>query len=71
MVVHPSMDLESLKVFSPSRVLIFGSNLQEDVPLYQATAAQGFIVIRADDLSMLDDQKKKNLWLALRQIFGV
>lgn len=71
MVVHPSIELASLKVFSPSRVLIFGSSIQEDIPLYEATAAQGFIAIRADDLSMLDDQKKKNLWLALRQMFGV
>jgi hypothetical protein len=70
MVVQPSVDLKSLKVYSPARVLIFGSEINQDVPYYQATPAQGFITIRADDLSLLDDQKKKNLWIALRQMFG-
>lgn len=70
MIVQPSLNLKSLEVYSPSRVLIFGSEINEDIPLYQATPAQGFITIRADDLSLLDEQKKKNLWLALRQMFG-
>ncbi|HEU5148637.1 MAG TPA: hypothetical protein VFT90_18045 [Chryseosolibacter sp.] len=71
MVVQPSIDLRSLNIYSPSRVLLFGVNPNEDIPLYQTQTAQGFTVIRADDLSALDDQKKKNLWLALRQMFGV
>jgi len=70
-VVLPSADLESLKVFSPSRVLIFGGNTADHLPFYKETTAQGFMAIRAEDLSLLDDQKKKNLWLALRQMFGV
>ena len=70
MIVLPSVMLKSLNVYLPERVLIFGSEVNEDIPLYQATAAQGFIAIRADDLSVLDDQKKKNLWIALRQMFA-
>lgn len=70
-LAQPSVELKSLLIYSPSRVLVFGSTIREDVPLYSATAAQGFIVIRADDLNALDDQKKKNLWLALRQMFGI
>ena len=71
MVVQSSIDLKALRIYSPSRVLLFGVTPDEDLPLYQTQAAQGFTVIRADDLSALDDQKKKNLWLALRQMFGV
>ena len=71
MVVQPSIDLRALQIYSPSRVLLFGVVPQEDFPLYQMQTAQGFTVIRADDLTALDDQKKKNLWLALRQMFGV
>ena len=71
MVVQPSIDLTALRIYSPSRVLLFGVTPDEDLPLYRTQAAQGFTVIRADDLSALDDQKKKNLWLALRQMFGV
>lgn len=70
-VVQPSVELKSLQVYSPARVLVFGCDTREDIPLYKETTAQGFMVIRADDLNMLDDQKKKNLWLALRQMFGI
>jgi len=72
MVVRPSVDLKTLQIYRPTKVLMFGVNSSDgDVPLYQATTAQGFMVIRADDLSVLDDQKKKNLWLALRKMFGI
>lgn len=71
MVAQPSIDLEALRIYSPSRVLLFGVSPSEELPWYQTHTAQGFMVIRADDLSALDDQKKKNLWLALRQMFGV
>ena len=70
-VVQPSVDLKSLHAYSPARVLIFGSESRDDIPLYKETPAQGFIVIRADDLTVLDEQKKKNLWVALRHAFGV
>lgn len=69
-VVQPSVELESLKIFSPARVLIFGSGTIADIPPYQSTPAQGFTVIRADDLSQFDEHKKKNLWIALREMFG-
>ena len=70
-VAQPVVDLKVLQTYAPSRVLVFGSTPNEELPSYQATSAQGFTVIRADDLNELDDQRKKNLWLALRQMFGV
>lgn len=70
-VVQPSFDLEALKAYAPAKVLIFGSSTADSIAFYEKTAAQGFTVIRADDLRALDDQKKKNLWLALRQMFDV
>jgi DNA polymerase III psi subunit len=71
MVVLSSVDLNSLRLYAPVHFLIFGPDIREDIPMYQPTAAQGFMVVRADDLSSLDDQKKKILWTALRQMFGV
>ena len=71
MVVQPSVDLKSLSHFNPERVLVFGCEITDDIPFYQETAAHGFMVVRADDLSLLDDQKKKNLWAALRKMFGM
>jgi hypothetical protein len=70
MIEQAVLDLQALPIYSPTRVLIFGS-ASEDLPLYQVVPAQGFTVIRADDLAMLDDIKKKNLWAALRQMFGI
>ena len=72
MVARPLLDLKALQIYRPSKILLFGANAADaDLPMYQSTTAQGFIVIRADDLSALDDEKKKNLWLALRQMFGI
>ena len=70
-VSYNTLSLHSLAPLSPGRVLIFGAHTDEEIPLYQQTPAQGFIVIKADDLTQLDDTKKKNLWIALRQMFAV
>jgi hypothetical protein len=69
LVVQQRLELKALLTYSPGRVLIFGSETSEDIAFYQQITAQGFIVIRADDLSALDDQKKKNLWIVLREMF--
>ena len=68
-IVLPTVDLSALHIYSPARVLIFGAEATENISLYESTAAQGFMVIRADHLDLLDDQKKKSLWTALRQMF--
>ena len=70
-VIGASIELGSLNVYQPSKVLIFGAEAGEPTEKYQEVAAQGFTVIRADDLSAMDDHKKKNLWVALRHMFGV
>lgn len=72
MVARPLVDLKALQIYRPSKILLFGADSTDgNLHLYQSTTAQGFIVIRADDLSVLDDQKKKDLWLSLRQMFGI
>lgn len=72
MVARPLVDLKALQIYRPSKILLFGADSTDgNLHLYQSTRAQGFIVIRADDLTALDEQKKKNLWLALQQMFGI
>ena len=71
LIVRPTVDMNSLRIYAPSKVLIFGASPVEAIEKYQQQPAQGFTVIWADDLSVLDEQKKKNLWVALRQMFGV
>lgn len=70
-VVQPRLDLGKLAYLSPGRVLAFCTEGEEGVTLYEETPAQGFTLIRADELDRLDDQKKKNLWMALRKMFGI
>lgn len=67
---QPSVKLEALPLNRTAKVLVFGSAASE-IPPYQEVTAHGFKVIRGDDLSELNDEKKKSLWLALRQMFGV
>lgn len=71
MVVGPAIQLKSLGIFQPCRVLIFGGEADEPKEKYEQVTAQGFTAIRADDLHAMDEQMKKSLWVALRQMFGV
>jgi hypothetical protein len=64
-----SFDIKSIPSQSTSNILIFGSRTEPSITPYQLNQAQGFSVIKADDLNELDDQKKKNLWVALKAMF--
>jgi hypothetical protein len=67
-IKRDSVTLEDLKALGNQKILIFGT--PAPVNQYETVQAQGFSVIRADELSALDDVKKKNLWLALKTMFG-
>ena len=70
-IVQPMVDLNSLLIYSPGKVLVFGSETSEPIAPYQEVAVQSFMAVKADDLNLLDEQKKKNLWLTLRKMFGI
>ena len=57
-----------LKELGSQKVLLFGTQAQ--VNPYEHVQAQGFSIIRADELGALDDAKKKSLWLALKTMFA-
>lgn len=65
-----SISVSELKGMRAEKLLIFGTAIDQFKP-YEHDRAQGFSVVRADDLSDLDDAKKKSLWLALRNMFGI
>jgi hypothetical protein len=69
-VTRKTFSLSDLSPDQANRVLIFGSETDQITP-YQPTQAQTFTVIKADDLTQLDDARKKSLWGALKQMFGV
>jgi hypothetical protein len=64
-----SVSTAELMAIGSPRILIFGS--KAEIAPYQLVQAQGFSVIRADDLTSLDDAKKKSLWLALKSMFAL
>jgi hypothetical protein len=66
-----AVSVEKLLPFSPARVISFGVNLQPEVKPYDTTVLNDIKVIYADAIPALDDQKKRNLWLALRVMFGI
>src|SRR5271154_2506799 len=52
-----------------SKMISFGLPGFPEIELYQVTHLNGHSIVKSDLLSELDDPKKKNLWLALRQMF--
>ena len=71
-VVHRNtFSLEELSPLQSGKILAFGVNLKTPAPLYQHISQNSVSLIVSDALDQLDDAKKKSLWLALRQMFGV
>ena len=70
-VCMPKFSLADFQAFPPQKVLVFGSVFNASSKLYEHLAIEGTSVILADALGQLDDAKKKSLWLALRQMFGI
>jgi len=63
--------IKKLSPFAPTRIISFGVPFQPEVKAYENTQIENINVISADSLSALDDVKKRNLWLALKAMFGV
>jgi hypothetical protein len=70
LITAKELSFAGFSSLATSKVLAFGVTLNE-IKSYEHVQAQGFSVIKADDLSALDDAKKKSLWLALRNMFGL
>jgi hypothetical protein len=65
------LSLNDLAAFNLEKVLCFGASLKGASKLYEHVVIDRTSVIVADALESLDDVKKKNLWLALKQMFGL
>ena len=68
---HPQITVDEMRAINPGKALVFGSKMSGEIQPYQKVDIQTTALIWADDLSVLDDGKKKSLWLALRQMFSV
>ncbi len=70
LICRKQADLADLNVFNPAAIISFGVALNLNSELYQVIQAGSLQVIQSDDLSTLDDVKKKSLWNALKQAFN-
>lgn len=64
-----SFALQEVRNMSPRYVISFGCRLTDIDKKYEVCSVGTARVVEADALNALDDQKKKNLWNALKQIF--
>jgi hypothetical protein len=63
--------MNEIAAMEPERLIAFGASVKDVSRLYELTTTSGIPVICADSLPALDDGRKKNLWLALRQMFKI
>jgi hypothetical protein len=70
-IIKKEFTIEELSPLSPSRVLVFGSAFKSSSKFYENIVVGGTSVILSESLDKLDDSKKKSLWLALKQMFGI
>jgi hypothetical protein len=57
------------KIYRPSNIVAFGATLKNSTKMYEKITAEGSAIVVADALDQLDDLRKRNLWLTLKQLF--
>ena len=70
-IVEKEFDLTSLQAYAPKSIITFGAQHKDGGKRYEVHSVNGTAVLQADALGALDDQKKKSLWAALKQMFGL
>jgi hypothetical protein len=59
-------DFES---FRPNCIVTFGAILKNSNKMYEKIMNEQTAIVVADELHQLDDLRKRNLWLTLKQVF--
>jgi hypothetical protein len=70
-IVRTEFDKNDLSVFSPTRILAFGASLSTPFKYYENINSENTSIIISESLDQLDDQKKKSLWIALKDMFSL
>ncbi len=70
-ITREFVTIASVLPFSPFGILSFGVPFQPEINPYENTETHGLKIIFVDGLDSLDEMKKRNLWLALKNMFGV
>jgi hypothetical protein len=70
-ITRAEFTLNDIAAYAPTKVIALGALFKASPDLYKHITQDGVSIVAGDALPALDDVKKKNLWLALRQMFGV
>jgi hypothetical protein len=68
-ITREEFSLDSFRNNPPSHIIAFGAAFQNSDKMYENISVDGTSVVVAHDLGLLDDARKKNLWITLKQIF--
>ncbi|HYF69717.1 MAG TPA: hypothetical protein VD884_16345 [Ohtaekwangia sp.] len=69
-ITRHDFELDDLHAFSPRQIIALGSRMKTGA-LYEHLHEDGVSIVMGDHLDELDDQKKKRLWIALKQMFNI
>jgi len=60
---------EDFKVYQPTCIIAFGAVLKNSTKMYEKLVDDGVAIVVAHGLEELDDVRKRNLWVTLKQVF--
>lgn len=68
-ITRTEFAVEDFKLLKPTCIIVFGATLKDSTKMYENLSIGGISVVVAEELRHLDDSRKKNLWLTLKQVF--
>lgn len=68
-VTMQEFSLDSFRNNEPSHIIAFGASFRDFNKMYENISVDGISIVVAHELRLLDDARKKNLWVTLKQIF--
>ena len=61
--------VEDFNAYGPACIIAFGATLKNSTKMYEKISAKRTAIVVADALRQLDDNRKRNLWLTLKELF--
>jgi hypothetical protein len=70
-VTFKKFSANDIRIYSPEYVISFGAEYLGTDRSYEVVREEEYSILKVDGLNQLDDIKKKSLWNALKQMFGI
>jgi len=68
-VNRPEFGFDDFYAYGPACIIAFGATLKNSTKMYEKVMAEQTAIVVADELRQLDDLRKRNLWLTLKEVF--